>query len=191
MENEEGKIDWVEMLKDFYTPFVEALNKAEESVNKLQIPCDVKCDACGKDMVVRLGRTGKFLACSGYPECKNTINIPEEVSLFAKGIPNQPIQISKILEEAENHTKSEEAELLDEKCEKCGAPMQIRTGRFGKFAACSNYPTCKNTHPILKEVGVKCPAKGCDGKIVEKKSKTGRIFYGCSNYPKCKYTKNI
>lgn len=185
---EEGKIDWVEMLQDFYTPFVEALNKAEESVNKLQIPCDVKCDACGKDMVVRLGRTGKFLACSGYPECKNTINIPEEVSLFAKGIPNQPIQISKILEEAENHTKSEEAELLDEKCEKCGAPMQIRTGRFGKFAACSNYPTCKNTHPILKEVGVKCPAKGCDGKIVEKKSKTGRIFYGCSNYPKCTVT---
>lgn len=181
---EEGNADWVKVLNDFYTPFSEDLKKAEEKVEKLQIESDVICPECGKKMMVRIGRTGKFLACSAYPECKSTINIPDDILLFAEGIPKPPL---KIAEKLANITVEEpEIELIDEKCEKCGAQMQIRSGKFGKFVACSNYPECKNTHPIVKDIGVKCPQ--CGGKIVEKKSKKGRLFYGCSNYPKCNLT---
>ena len=181
---EEGSADWVKVLNDFYTPFSEDLKKAEEKIEKLQIESDVVCPVCGKKMMVRIGRTGKFLACSSYPECKSTINIPDDMLLFAEGIPQPPI---KLAERLANVTEEEpEVELIDERCEKCGAQMQIRSGKFGKFVACSNYPECKNTHPIIKDIGVKCPS--CGGKIVEKKSKRGRLFYGCSNYPKCTLT---
>ncbi|MDD2624973.1 MAG: DNA topoisomerase [Candidatus Riflebacteria bacterium] len=193
MENEldkieEGKVDWVKMLSDFYEPFMKALKKAEEEIEKLQIQSDISCPKCGKIMNVRLGQSGKFLACSGYPECKSTINIPEEKLLFAEGIPKPPIIMSEILSEAESERVEEELELANEKCDLCGSDMHIRTGRFGKFIACTNYPACKNTKQIVKEVGVNCPAKGCNGKMLEKKSKRGRLFYGCSNYPECTVT---
>jgi DNA topoisomerase-1 len=81
-----------------------------------------------------------------------------------------------------------ESEPIDEKCDKCGSPMQIRTGRFGRFIACTNYPECKNTRPIVKDSGVACPKPECGGRMLEKKSKRGRIFYGCSNYPACDLT---
>ncbi len=182
---EEGAIDWVKVLTDFYTPFCDELKKAEEKVEKVQIESDVVCPECGKKMMVRIGKTGKFLACSSYPECKTTINIPEDMLLFAAGIPKPPMKMSERLANFVEEDKAE-VELIDEICEKCGAQMQIRSGKFGKFVACSNYPECKNTHPIVKDIGVKCPA--CGGKIVEKKSKRGRIFYGCNNYPQCKLT---
>ncbi len=181
---EEGTADWVKVLSDFYGPFSENLKKAEEEVEKVRIESDIVCPECGKKMVVRIGSTGKFLACSSYPECKSTINIPDNVLLFAKGIPQPPMKMAEILANVEE--EEPEIELIDEKCEKCGAQMQIRSGKFGKFVACSNYPECKNTHPIVKDTGVKCPI--CGGKIVEKKSKRGRLFFGCSNYPKCTLT---
>ncbi len=181
---EEGTADWVKVLNDFYSPFSEDLKKAEEKIDKLQIESDVTCPICGKKMMVRIGRTGKFLACSSYPECKSTINIPDELLLFAEGIPQPPMKIAEKLARIEE--VEPEVEYVDEVCDQCGAQMQIRTGRFGKFIACSNYPECKNTHPIVKDIGVKCPS--CGGKIVEKKSKRGRLFYGCSNYPKCSLT---
>jgi len=73
----------------------------------------------------------------------------------------------------------------DAKCEKCGNPMVIKNGKFGRFLACSNYPTCKFTRSI--DTGVRCPEEGCDGLIVERKTRKGRTFYGCANYPKCTY----
>lgn len=193
MENEldkieEGKVDWVKVLADFYEPFMKALKKAEESIEKLQIQSDINCPKCGKIMNVRLGQSGKFLACSAYPDCKSTINIPEEILLFTEGIPKPPIIMSEILSEAETERAEEELELVNEKCDQCGSDMHIRTGRYGRFIACSNYPACKNTKQIVKEVGVNCPAKGCNGKMLEKKSKRGRLFYGCSNYPECNVT---
>ena len=181
---EEGSADWVKVLNDFYSPFVEELKQAEEKVEKVQIESDIVCPECGKKMMVRIGKAGKFLACSAYPECKSTINIPEEILLFSQGIPKPPIKIAERLANVVEETP--EVELIDEVCEKCGAQMQIRSGKFGKFVACSNYPECKNTHPIVKDIGVKCPV--CGGKIVEKKSKRGRVFYGCNNYPKCTLT---
>jgi DNA topoisomerase-1 len=78
-----------------------------------------------------------------------------------------------------------------EACEKCGKPMMIKHGRYGEFLACSGYPECKNTKSVNggngKSTGVKCPESGCDGELVERKSKRGKVFYGCNNYPKCSY----
>ena len=112
-------------------------------------------------MVIKLGRFGKFLACSNYPECKNTRPLFE--------------------------TKEESAaEETNEKCPKCGNALKVKTGRFGKFLACSNYPECKFTKNIQKPIGVKCPKCG-EGDIVVKRSKRGKIFFACNRYPDCDY----
>lgn len=184
---EEGEIDWAQVLSEFYEPFMKDLKRAEAEIDKVQVESDIACEKCGEKMVVRLGRSGKFLACSAYPACKSTINIPDEILLFADGIPQPPMAMASIIASASAEAASD-AELIDEDCDKCGAQMNIRSGRFGRFVACSNYPECKNTRPIVKDTGVKCPAEGCDGKMLEKKSKRGRLFYGCSNYPACSIT---
>lgn len=184
---EEGEIDWVNVLSEFYEPFMRDLKTAEETIGKVQIASDIMCEKCGQPMVVRMGRSGKFLACSGYPACKSTINIPEEILLFADGIPPAPMPMAALLESA-GASPQAELELVEEKCDKCGSDMHIRTGKFGRFIACTNYPACKNTRPVVKEIGVNCPLEGCNGKMLEKKSKRGRLFYGCSNYPACTLT---
>ncbi len=166
---EEGAVSWVELLSRFYDTFSKRLDAAKEnmeSVKQKGVATDVKCDKCGSDMVIRYGRTGEFLACSAYPECKNTKN-------FKRG-PDGSIQI---VEEKESVT--------DFKCPKCGASMIKKRGRYGEFLACSGYPKCKSTLPI--PTGVKCPKKGCAGEIVQKSSRRGKVFYGCSNYPECDY----
>jgi DNA topoisomerase I len=162
----EGKEKWQKMIADFYKPFKSNLKHKEKEVKKedlgLEEKTDEVCDKCGKPMIIKLGRFGKFLACSGYPECKNTKQIDPETN------------------------KPEETEEIKEKCDKCGKPMIIKLGRFGKFLACSGYPECKNIKSIKKGTGVKCP--GCKkGEIVEKKTKKGRIFYACDQYPKCDF----
>ncbi len=159
---EDGKEDWVKVLRDFYEPFeadLAAVMKKEKEIKKsTQEKSDEVCEKCGKPMLVRWGRHGKFLACSGYPECKST----------------KPLE------------GSEEAQETKEICDKCGQPMVIKRGRFGVFLACSAYPDCKNTKALVKSTGVKCPEK-CGGELVERRSKKKRIFYSCSNYPKCKF----
>ncbi len=158
---EEGRDDWITVLSNFYTPFkatIDSLKERESEIKaSLTEQTDIDCEKCGSPMVVKWGRNGRFLACSAYPECKSTRPLPEE--------------------EAQSRT--------DEKCEKCGSPMVIKSGRFGRFLACSAYPECRNTKPIT--LGVKCPNEGCDGDIVEKRTRGGRVFYGCSKYPKCKF----
>lgn len=156
------KATYEQVMNEFYKPFQAALEKVHS--NKHSIKQDLiedsgeVCEKCGRPMVIRWGRNGRFLACSGFPECKNTRPLDQEK--------NEP-------------------EATDEKCELCGAPMVIKTGRYGKFLACSNYPKCKNTKPL--STGIHCPKEGCDGFIVERRTKRGRIFYGCSNYPKCDF----
>jgi DNA topoisomerase-1 len=167
---EEGKVGWVETLRAFYTPFQKDLEKAEiamKDFKKEGIETDEVCEKCGKPMLIKRGRFGKFMACAGYPECKTTKKIQaegESESAAAPKAPDLPI---------------------DEKCPKCGAGMVIKSGRFGKFISCSKYPECKTTKPI--GIGVRCPQEGCDGEIVEKRSKAGRSFFGCSKYPDCKF----
>jgi len=158
---EEGSDDWVKVLKEFYDPFMKTMGelkgKQKEIKASMEEKTDIKCEKCGSPMVIKWGRNGRFLACSAYPECKSTRPLPEE--------------------EARSKT--------DQKCEKCGSPMVIKTGRFGRFMACSAYPDCKNTKPIT--LGIKCARDGCGGDLVEKQTKSRRLFYGCSNYPKCDY----
>jgi DNA topoisomerase-1 len=163
---EEGGLKWVDIVMGFYEPFDRDLNDAMESLGKVKpedIPTDEVCDKCNKPMVIKWGRHGRFIACTGYPECKNT----------------KPLES----ENGKNGAGSAEPETTDEKCQNCGAPMVIKSGRFGRFIACSKYPECKTTKAI--SIGVKCPDDG--GDIVERRTKKGKLFYSCGNYPKCKF----
>lgn len=156
---ESGSKNHINVLKDFYQPFSQslerALSKQEDIKQSLQEKIDEKCPECGRELIVKWGRNGKFIGCTGYPECTYT----------------------RPLEEEETKT--------DEVCEKCGAPMQIKVGKFGRFLACSNYPECKFTKPY--SLGIPCPERNCEGEIVERKTRRGKVFYGCSSYPKCKF----
>ncbi|MDD3052760.1 MAG: topoisomerase DNA-binding C4 zinc finger domain-containing protein, partial [Candidatus Cloacimonetes bacterium] len=166
---EEGNSDWVNLLKEYYETIKNLIEKIDMKKEKKELTetTGIKCDKCGKEMIVKWSKTGKFLACSGYPECTNTkeISHDEEGEIVAK-----------------------EAEALEEKCPKCQSNLIIKNGRFGKFIACSNYPKCKFTKPFT--LGIKCPECG-KGEFVEKRSKKGRVFYGCSNYPECKFITNF
>ncbi|MBP7634882.1 type I DNA topoisomerase [Candidatus Ozemobacteraceae bacterium] len=187
-EVEDGRKDWVRLLSEFYGPFISDLKKAETELQRIQYETDCTCPTCGRVMIVKLGRTGKFLSCSGYPECKSTENIPDEMLLFASGQIQGKLQLRETLDKL----KAEAGPDLvptDQVCEVCGSPMVIRNGRFGRFMACSKYPECKTTKRIQQEIGVACPLDGCNGKVVVKKAKGGRrTFYGCSNYPTCMLT---
>jgi DNA topoisomerase-1 len=164
---EEGKITRIETLTDFYNLFADELKKAKtqmKNVKREEIPTDHICNKCGSPMVIKWGKNGKFIACSNYPSCKNTMNITSN---------------------SDSPQKTTETPPVTTICDKCGSPMTIKRGKFGRFLGCSKYPECKNTMPI--NIGVKCPVEGCSGFITEKTSKKGKIFYGCSNYPSCTF----
>ncbi|HEV8324204.1 MAG TPA: type I DNA topoisomerase [Myxococcota bacterium] len=164
-EIEEGKVGWVKTLKRFYTPFKASLAKAVREmrdVKREEIKTEHVCEKCGSPMVLKWGRNGRFLACSAYPECKNT----KDASVAADG--SVAIVALPVVEA--------------DPCENCGAPMVVKRGRFGAFLACSRYPECKSTRPI--SLGIACPREACGGFLSEKRSKRGKLFYGCSNYQK-------
>ena len=166
---EEGEKDWVTAVRDFYVPFMKDLESAEVNMEDLkgkEEPTDVPCDKCGRQMVIKWGRHGHFLACPGYPECKNTKEFTKDEA--------GSIQVVEALVEA-----------TDEICEKCGSAMVLKRGRFGNFLACSQYPECKTTKPL--KLGVKCPVKDCGGDLVQKRTRKGKTFYSCSNYPTCTF----
>ncbi|MFH1235769.1 MAG: topoisomerase DNA-binding C4 zinc finger domain-containing protein, partial [Parcubacteria group bacterium] len=119
------------------------------------------CEKCGRPMIIKMGRFGKFLACTGYPECKNTKPLGDD------GVPQQP-------------------KVTDEKCPTCGRPLAIKRGRFGEFFGCTGYPECKFIKNIEKKTGVTCPQCN-EGHIIEKRSRRGRTFYSCNRYPECKF----
>ena len=159
MENEldqiaQGENKYVNVLNDFYLPFSEALKHVESNVEK------IICDKCGGEMIIKIGRFGKYLACSNYPDCKNIKSLKEVA--------------------AQNH----EPEYTGEKCEKCGARTVYREGKFGRFIGCERYPDCDYIKNIT--LNVSCP-KCKKGEIVERKSRRKKIFYGCSRYPDCDF----
>ena len=124
---------------------------------------EISCEKCGRPMVLKRGRFGEFMACSGYPDCKNT---------------------KKIVKSAESIAVKHDIP-LDEDCPVCGKKLALKHGRFGEFTSCSNYPDCK--YIKLKTTGVLCPKEGCAGEIHERKSRRGKTFFGCSNYPDCDF----
>lgn len=164
---ESGDMTYKKVLDDFYKSFSHNMKEVESKKDEvrlsLQEKTDEVCDLCGKPMIIRWGRYGKFMACSGYPECRN---------------------IKKVMKNGEAPPPPE---VTDEKCPNCGSPMVVRTSRGGKFLGCSNYPACKTAkaHPddILKDIV--CPKDG--GQIIRRKSRYGKFFYGCGNYPNCDF----
>ena len=179
---EEGQLRWTQALEDFYHPFQKDLEKAKVEMEDIKwkgIATDLTCEKCGAPLVIKLGRHGQFLACSNYPECKNTKEFQR----------NEAGEIQVI-----------EAEPMQETCEKCGAPMMVKTGRFGKFLACSNYPQCKNTKKMmvngegrLEVAQDEVSSEVCENCGAPMVIKTGRFgkFLACSKYPECKNTKRI
>jgi len=158
----EGKKNWKSTIKEFYEPFSENLKIKEKEISKKELTeqkTDKPCPKCGKPLVIKLGKFGKFLACSGFPKCKYS----------------QPLGKEKKLKE----------KYSGQICDKCGAPMIVKYGKFGPFLACTN-PRCKKTKSIAKSTGMKCP-KCKKGEILEKRTKKGKIFYGCSKWPECDF----
>lgn len=163
---EEGEKELVEALDDFYQPFFEELKKAKEAMPRVKeepVPTGIRCQACGGEMVIRLGRAGRFLACRNFPQCRNTSDYRE---LPGGGI--EPV-------------KDEEAGVA---CEKCGRPMVVRRWKGGRYIACAGYPECRNAKPY--PIGLPCPECGT-GEVVERTSRGGRIFFSCSRYPDCRF----
>ena len=165
------KVDWVKVLKDFYTPFMEEVNKVMQTAQRVTVSSNVKCPNCGKPMVLRSSKTGsQFLGCSGYPECKTAMSL-------------------NVLQELENDTdengEEKPQEICEEKCEKCGSDMVFKIGPYGKYLECTS-PDCGYRKPYRKSTGVTCPKCG-KGTIVERKSKRGTVFYGCDKYPDCNF----
>jgi len=156
-----GTKEWQPIIAAFYTPFHKLIAKKDKELSKEKLTQEKtgeKCPKCKSELVIKLGRFGKFKACSNYPECKHTEPIGEEKEL--------------------------QAEHTGEKCPDCSKDLVVKRGRFGPFMGCSGYPDCKHIKKIEKPTGAKCPKCG-KGEIIEKRSKKGRTFYACNQYPDC------
>lgn len=166
----EGKLNWVPMIRDFYGPFKQHLKEKEQTVSKLEEKSDTPCPHCGKPMLIKYGRMGKFLAC------------PEEGSKVTKPMPEEEAEIAELT-----------AKTRDYKCPECGKSMDVKRGRFGYFLGCVDYPTCKGISKIWNKTGFKCPLcedtearRDNPGDLVEKKGRgRGKPFYACTLWPDC------
>ncbi len=166
---EDGKKNWVRSLQKFYDLLGEALAAAQQgmkSLKKEEKETDIICDKCGKKMMLRWGKNGEYIVCSGKPSCKNKKNV-------------------KIEEDGTIKIVEQEIKGV---CEQCGGNLVEKRGRFGRFLACSNYPDCKFTASY--HVGFQCPEEGCTGRLVEKLSKKKKKFISCSRYPNCNFATN-
>lgn len=165
----EAKLKWQPVIREFYEPFKENLEAKKKSVGKKIEITDIPCPICSKPLVKKFGRFGQFMACTDYPTCKGTKQLPEE-------------------EAAEKKIKEENAQ-IGQGCPVCEhGHLIVKKGRFGFFIGCDKYPACKHIEKIEKKIGVKCPECG-QGEIIEKfsRKKGGRKFWGCNKYPECKY----
>ena len=162
-----GEKAWIPILDDFWGPFEHRLEEISTKVQRKDVTeekTDEKCPECQKELVIKLGRNGRFYGCSGYPECK-----------FTKAL-------------VQDGEEEEPAAVLDRSCPKCESPLTIKQGRYGKFIGCTNYPACKHIEPLNKpeDTGVTCPE--CNkGTFLKRRARKGNFFYSCSGYPKCRY----
>ena len=161
-----GKKKYFPVIDEEFKMLAEAISKAEKDVKKDDVviigKSEEKCPKCGGEMVVRVGRYGRFLSCAKFPECKGMKDISGGIEI-----------------DFEKYEKQD-------KCPKCGKSVVLKSGKYGKFWACEEYPDCKGVIPLLLKE--KCPE--CGHNLVERRSKWGKTFIGCSNYPECKYIKN-
>ncbi|MFQ5926180.1 MAG: type I DNA topoisomerase [Terriglobia bacterium] len=214
---EEGKLPWRQALEEFYEKFARDLERAGEEMENVKagLPTEETCERCGKPMLLRIGRHGLFLACSGYPDCTNT----REPELEVHGIDSDDTAPEAELQTCENcgremvlkrgrfgpflacsgypdckttkpldRPRTGPPVPLDENCPDCGGQLLLRQGRYGEFIACSNFPGCRYTRQ--KTLGIACPTCG-QGELVARRTRKGRrTFYGCSRYPECTFTTN-
>ncbi len=212
-EIEDGKLEWRTAMAGFYERFTRSLDHAARhmtDIKRMEKPTEFVCEKCGKPMVIKWGKNGSFIACTGYPECRNT----RELTVDLPDVDKADLTEQDEQEYCENcgrpmvlkkgrfgtffacsgypeckTTKQIGGEQkkdipLEEKCPSCGNNLVKKFGRYGEFVACSNYPTCK--YVKQKTIGVPCP--NCSqGEIVERRSKRGRTFYGCNRYPECDF----
>jgi DNA topoisomerase I len=211
---EDGTLDWRAALSGFYEKFEKDLRHAEEhmtDIKRMEKPTDLTCEKCGKPLVIKWGRHGSFIACTGYPECTYTRELTvdladvDKVDLSEQGDEEycencgRPMVLKKgrfgtfyactgypdckTTKPVGGEQKKPDRP-LDEKCPKCGTALVVKSGRYGEFTACGDYPTCK--YVKQKTIGVKCP-ECSEGEVVERRSKRGKTFFGCHRYPDCKF----
>ena len=189
--NMEDKLDSIEsgdtttekVLAEFWTGFSRELEAANEAGGEhLALPLeetDMVCEKCGAKMVIRNGRFGKFAACPNYPKCRNTKPLESEKKNDKKEVEEEKVEGTKEAPEKKEVVKT------DLKCELCGGELVVRSSKFGSFYACSNFPSCRYTQPIVEEVQGECPK--CSGKLIKRRSRKS-IFYGCEHYPECDFS---
>jgi DNA topoisomerase-1 len=210
----DGKLDWRAAMSEFYDRFDRDLKHAEQhmtDIKRMERPTDLTCEKCGKALVIKWGKHGSFIACSGYPECNYTreltVDLPDldKVDLSEQGDEEYCENCGRpmVLKKGRFGTfyactgypdckttkpiggqQKKADQPLEEKCPQCGSHLVLKTGRFGEFTACSNYPKCK--YVKQKTIGVKCP-ECSEGEIIERRSRKGKTFYGCNRYPDCKF----
>ena len=163
-----GEKDWIPLMHAFWKPFNDTIHDKEATVQRKDVTqeaIDEKCPECSSPLSIRLGRNGRFIGCTNYPDCSYTRNLNED------------------------GTSSDEPEVIEGRtCPSCDSPLVFKTGKYGKFIGCSAYPKCKHIEPLEKpmDTTVECPQ--CKkGSILKRKSRNGKIFYSCSGYPKCDY----
>ena len=162
-----GEKDWIPVMENFWKPFIKLVKEKEKSVSRADAttePMDEKCPKCNEPLMIRLGRRGRFVGCSAYPDCDYTRNLGED-------------------------KEEEKPEIVEDRsCPTCGSSLLIRAGKYGKFIGCSSYPDCTYIEPLEKPTttGVKCP-KCKEGDMVTRRSRRGKTFYSCSRYPDCDY----
>jgi DNA topoisomerase-1 len=163
-----GEEDWVPLLEQFWRPFKERLDHTQENVKRSDVTQELieeTCPKCGGQLSIRLGRNGRFIGCTHYPECDYTRDLNADKA------------------------DAEPKEVIEGRvCPACGSPLEVKNGRYGKFIGCSAYPKCKHIEPLERpeDTGVTCPkCKG--GTLQKKKSRRGKVFYSCSTYPACDY----
>lgn len=215
-EIEEGKLDWVEAMTDFYKRLSKDIAEAERSmrdIKRMEEPTDEKCQKCGLPMVIKWGKHGRFLACTGYPDCTGTRELPKApgengeggVELAEEGAEEYCVNCGRpmVLKKGRFGTfyacsgypdckttrQLGQAEkkpdvALEEKCPQCGHHLVVKQGRFGEFTACSNYPKCR--YIKQQTIGVTCPKCG-QAELSARRSKRGKTFYGCTRYPDCDF----
>lgn len=164
-----GEKVWIPLLENFWQPFKNQVTTIDETIQRSDVTTEQlkdPCPKCGKPLSIRLGRRGRFIGCTGYPECDYTANVDQDTT-----------------------TAAPEIEIVaDRKCPECSSDLLIKTGRYGRFIGCSNYPKCKHMEPLQKpaDTNIQCPE--ChQGTFLQRKSRYGKLFYSCSRYPECQY----
>lgn len=163
-----GEKEWIPLLEEFWQPFIQQIHAIDEQVQRKDVTTEAleeKCPKCNSPLAIRLGKRGRFIGCTAYPDCDYTQDLSTQ---------------------AGEKTAPEIVE--GRHCPECKGALHIKTGRYGRFVGCSNYPDCKFIEPLEKpaDTGVECP-KCNAAKILKRKSRKGKIFYSCASYPKCDY----